>query len=77
MENIMLCEWIPANKLLPESNCDVLVYKLNGLITIMSFHAPFDDGNRQFHWWGFGAWINQHRQVTHWMPLPLPPQNER
>jgi hypothetical protein len=68
-------EWISVNEKLPETNCNVLVCKTNGLLTIMSFHKEFETGLRRFHWWGFGQWINQHHQVTHWMPLPEPPKN--
>lgn len=66
-------EWIDVNEKLPETNCDVLVAKKNGRVILMSYHAPFDSGKRIFQWWGFGAWLDQHRQVTHWMSLPKPP----
>lgn len=65
--------WVAVSERLPETNCNVLTYKSNGLITQMSFHAPFDSDKRQFHLWGFGNWINQHSQVTHWMTMPEPP----
>jgi len=65
--------WVAVSERLPEINCNVLAYKSSGLITQMSFHASFDSGKRQFHWWGFGTWLNQHSQVTHWMPMPEPP----
>jgi len=65
--------WVAVSERLPETNCNVLVCKSNGLIKQMSYHAPFDSGKRLFHWWGFGTWINQHSQVTHWMPIPEPP----
>lgn len=65
--------WVAVTERLPETNCDVLVVKKNGKVVSMSFHAPFDSGKRIFQWWGFGAWIDQNRQVTHWMPMPEPP----
>jgi len=65
--------WVSVTDRLPETNCDVLAYKQNGLITQMSYHAPFDSGKRIFQWWGFGSWLDQHSQVTHWMPMPKPP----
>lgn len=67
-------EWISVEDRLPETNCDVLTVKKNGRVIFMSFHAPFDSGKRIFQWWCFGAWVDQHRQVTHWMPLPNPPK---
>jgi hypothetical protein len=65
--------WVAVSERLPETNCYVLVHKSNGLIAQMSYHAPFDSDKRLFHWWGFGTWINQHSQVTHWMPMPDTP----
>lgn len=65
--------WISVKDRLPETNCDVLVAKNNGRVFQMSYHAPFDSGKRIFQWWGFGKWVDQHSQVTHWMPLPEPP----
>lgn len=62
--------WISVEDRLPETSCDVLAVKRNGLIVQMSYHAPFDHGKRIFQWWGFGEWIDQHSQVTHWMPIP-------
>lgn len=66
-------EWISVKDRLPETNCDVLVAKQNGRVFQMSYHAPFDSGKRIFQWWGFSKWVDQHSQVTHWMPLPEPP----
>lgn len=65
--------WISVTDRLPDNNMNVLAYKTSGLITQMSFHAPFDSGQRIFQWWGFGTWLNQNSQVTHWMPMPFPP----
>ena len=67
-------KWISVKDQLPKTNCDVLVLKRNGRVFQMSYHAPFDSGKRIFQWWGFGKWINQHSQVTHWMKLPNPPK---
>jgi hypothetical protein len=71
--NVLVAGWISVNDRLPETNCDVLVAKTNGRVFQMSYHAPFDSGKRIFQWWGFGKWVDQHSQVTHWMPLPSPP----
>lgn len=69
-------QWIDVKDSLPETNGNVLAYKSNGLITLMSYHAPFDSGKRIFQWWGFGEWLDQHSQVTHWLPLPEPPKTK-
>lgn len=68
-----MTNWIRVEDRLPEEPCEVLVFKSNGRVFLMSFHAPFDRGERVFQWWGFGKWLDQHNQVTHWMPLPEPP----
>lgn len=69
-------EWISVKDRLPEDSCDVLVAKRNGRVFKMSYHAPFDSGKRIFQWFGFGKWIDQHSQITHWMPLPEPPKQD-
>ncbi len=67
-------KWISVNERFPDINCDVLVAKRNGRILQMSYHSPFDSGKRIFHWWGFGRWMDQHSQVTHWQLLPSAPK---
>jgi len=66
-------QWVSVTDRLPENNCEVLVTKENGRVFAMSYHAPFDSCKRIFQWWGFGKWVDQHRQVTHWMYMPQPP----
>lgn len=76
-EILSLTQWVSVKDRLPENNCYVLACKSNGLISQMSYHAPFDSGKRIFQWWAFGYWLDQNSQVTHWMPLPeLPKINE-
>ncbi len=67
-------EWISVEDRLPETNCKVFAVKKNGRAFQMSYHAPFGSDKRIFQWWGFGNWVDQHSQVTHWMPLPSPPK---
>jgi len=66
-------QWVSVTDKLPDENCDVLVVKKNGKVFQMSYHAPFDSTKRIFQWWGFGEWVDQHRQISHWMYLPKPP----
>ena len=71
--NVLPAGWISVAERLPETACDVLVVKHNGRVFMMSYHAPFDSGKRIFQWWGFGNWVDQNSQVTHWMLLPVAP----
>lgn len=70
-------EWISVKERLPETNCNVIVSKINGGIYQMSYHAPFDSGKRIFQWWGFGKWVDQHSQVEYWMLLPSLPTRKQ
>jgi len=70
---VLVAGWISVSDRLPETSCDVLAAKHNGKVYQMSYHAPFDSAKRIFQWWGFGQWVNQHSQVTHWMPIPPHP----
>lgn len=62
-------EWISVDDELPNEVGDYLVKKIDGSITIMSYHPRFDSGKRIFQWFGFGMWIDQHKKVTHWRPI--------
>jgi hypothetical protein len=64
-------EWISTKERLPELNTKVLVFKKNGGLFQMEY---FSIDGAEFFWWGFGEWHNQTRQITHWMPLPKPPE---
>lgn len=66
-------EWISVKDGLPETNIQVLACKHNGKVIQMSYHRESNDMPRNFYWWGFGGYIEQTSQVTHWMPLPAPP----
>jgi len=61
--------WIPVSERLPEGRT-VLVFKKEGSISI---DTTYIDGGNYF-WWKSGQ-----SKVTHWMPLPEPPEvnNER
>ena len=64
--------WINVNEKKPETAMDVLVVKKNGKVFQMHWHN--NDGYA-FWWWGFGQWLNQTKQITHYMPIPPPPNN--
>ena len=56
--------WIPVSERLPEGRT-VLVLKKDGSISI---DTTYIDGGNYF-WWKSGQ-----SKVTHWMPLPNPPE---
>lgn len=60
--------WIPVTERLPEENEEVLVVAVN------FFNK--DDRWAAIDWLYCGTW-QQHDIVTHWMPLPEPPKEEK
>lgn len=59
-----MTKWIPVSERLPEQNKDVLVYTITNDI-------------RKAHCYGDRLWFAEDgiwRFVTHWMPLPEPPE---
>ena len=59
--------WVNVKDRPPEEDGDYLVYSTFGLID----RLRFADGA----WWDYGAEC-QPEVVTHWMPLPEPPEGE-
>ena len=58
-------EWISVDDRLPKNSDNVLVCHNNGLVTTNA-------------WLGSNWWFNNERnQITHWMPLPEPPEGRR
>jgi hypothetical protein len=61
--------WIPVTERLPEKDTAVLVHTdMDGT------HAASFDGEEWFCDYG-GAWLFPN--VTHWMPLPAPPTDDK
>lgn len=66
--------WIPVTERLPEDRQSVLVHRDDGGIFIFEYFttSPTDE-----------CWIDDHLNVysayciTHWMPLPQPPKEEK
>ena len=55
-------EWISVDDRLPKNSDNVLVCHNNGLVTTNA-------------WLGANWWFkNERNQITHWMPLPEPPE---
>ena len=77
MEKMM--EWINVNDRLPEPDIDVLVYIINKhcdgtdyeSIEVSSYVTEYGRDCVSFEWVGK---ITCNDKVTHWMPLPNPPE---
>jgi len=67
--------WIPVSERLPDSRATCLVACERGFVTAMEYtsneHAKTEKGRRwRWEWNGrISPWT-----VTHWMPLPAPPE---
>ena len=62
-------KWIPVTEKLPQHNIPVLTYRKNGMVGI-GYTQPANaspDGKVHFYPRIFG-------EVTHWLPLPIPPE---
>ena len=62
--------WIPCSEKMPDDNVDVLVYDYGILIARYNIYDKYDIG-----------WMEKFEcypltNVTHWMPLPEPPQRK-
>ena len=62
--------WIPVAERLPESEKCVLVYSKDGGVAEGKYNARFNE------WVQFRWNVTNLRNVTHWMPLPEPPEGE-
>lgn len=63
-----MCEWISAKDRLPETIDDVIVCNESGKV----YSAWYSDADNLWRY-AFTAEIVTHK-VTHWMPLPDPPE---
>ena len=65
-----MSEWIPVTERLPQIGRNVLMFSTKGRCA----EGEFDGSG----WWQYrwSAWINS-QEVTHWMPLPEPPEENR
>lgn len=63
--------WIPCSEMLPEDKQKVLIHtKSKGHILIAEYNS---DWSTPFYSFRIGGW--KIRQVSHWMPLPEPPED--
>lgn len=74
--------WIPCSERLPETDGPYLVVnKATGWIGVYNFsrvkNFPYF-GPQENAWWRLDDdWYPQSCNVTHWMPLPEPPEEEQ
>lgn len=61
--------WIPVSERLPKQGYQFVLVAQNGASVIM---AQFNEGF--FYALGEDAWDFKLRHVTHWMPMPEPPE---
>lgn len=72
-------KWIPVSERLPERSGTYLVTTTSGAVTTARFYeeATFPQTHyRSYEWHRKASW-SRNRNVTHWMPLPEPPKEER
>ena len=67
-------EWISVKDKLPDEEQKVLCFTCDEEIVVADFsHFSYDFGELgEWHYWG----IRPPEFVTHWMPLPEPPESE-
>jgi len=64
-------EWISVKDSLPDM-CDLSLFCINGVAVEIGSLGPSDDGTLLFPL--RGPCVHPLSAVTHWMPLPAPPQ---
>lgn len=60
--------WIPVGERLPDDNAEVLFYGHHNCITLGYYHHE--------KWYFDTGWEFDLGTVTHWQPLPEPPETE-
>lgn len=73
-----MSEWISVKDKLPENNVTVLAYceKTKKYFIGNAIYRCFSDGVYWRHEGARGAMYTVTSKVTHWMPLPEPPEEE-
>ena len=67
VEDVFIGQWISVTDRLPENDCDVLVYVRGGVIDTAYY-------SRCGYW---ECYASRSNDVTHWMPLPKAPKEEK
>lgn len=71
MEALKRQKWIPCSERLPKECEDVLVFDSLGNTTFTGHYNKYDGWDVD----GFSALVYDFN-ITHWMPLPEPPEEE-
>lgn len=67
--------WITVEERLPEPGKKVLAFWKNGSVTAIDF-AYFMDGSMGERW-RYKNWVAPPDAITHWMPLPEAPKEDK
>lgn len=65
-------DWIPCSERLPEDRDNVLTYDVDGNVRKCEYDAEFKKFRPEFT----NYYAMEVSYVTHWMPLPEPPEKE-
>lgn len=67
--------WIPCSERMPEEGQDVIIYIAKGwdITPIQVAHIQYDSTLWEF---SDGEFYPSKNEVSHWMPLPEPPEEE-
>lgn len=71
--------WISVKERLPEEGEDVLVFGqyLNDIAKVLGVRSRYrGDQEWKYTWEGPDEWVYRENDVTHWMPLPKPPEDK-
>lgn len=72
--------WISVKERLPEEGEEVLVFGqyLNDIPKVLGVRSRYKgDQDWKYTWEGSDEWVYRENDVTHWMPLPKPPKEEK
>jgi hypothetical protein len=79
MENrkvTIMSEWISVKERLPKYGQQVLAFDcIEDCVDVMSFEP--EENNCPEGWYTSSWWHRDEDDVTHWMPLPEPPMEDR
>ncbi len=69
-------EWISVKDRLPEHGQDVIVYGPDGVVAYVTYMANDNLLYTGFYFDVGGEYITLLKGITHWMPLPEPPNKQ-
>ena len=70
-----MSEWISVKDRLPKDGIPVLAFVFDTIE--VGYIETLTTDDYEFHWIGDHNYIDKgHRAITHWMPLPKPPEDK-